>query len=211
MQDAFPMKVNPTPSKPDKHFVIDRDLDKITNDTKAYTSKDRPFGTIGIMINREVYTDPATAKYKGKQQTLGSILVDEKDVPEEFFISEEALDSERGWRYLKGSKKEPRTTKSGFTYMYSEGPVTFPDDPEKPSRTIITGEGGKGASRFKHVVLTTSGRYRRLTPFELEKLNMFSGHHTEGATDAKRAFFMGNALVVGVVEKLGKSLVSRIE
>jgi DNA (cytosine-5)-methyltransferase 1 len=212
MQDAFPMKVNPTPSKPDKHFVIDRDLDKITNDTKAYTSKDRPFGTIGIMINREVYTDPATAEeYKGKEQTLGSILEDEKDIPEEFFISEEALDSERGWRYLKGSKKEPRTTKSGFTYMYSEGPVTFPDDLKKPSRTIITGEGGKGASRFKHVVKTLSGKYRRLIPVELERLNMFPDNHTEGATDAKRAFFMGNALVVGVVEKLGKSLAGRLK
>ncbi len=38
----------------------------------------------------------------------------------------------------------------------------------------------------------------------------FPDNHTEGATDAKRAFFMGNALVVGVVEKLGKSLASRI-
>ena len=30
-------------------------------------------------------------------------------------------------------------------------------------------------------------------------------------SDPKRAFFMGNALVVGVVEKLGKQLASRIE
>jgi DNA (cytosine-5)-methyltransferase 1 len=51
---------------------------------------------------------------------------------------------------------------------------------------------------------------RRLTPIELEKLNMFPVNHTEGATDAKRAFFMGNALVVGVVEKLGKSLSNRL-
>ncbi|HIO42869.1 MAG TPA: DNA (cytosine-5-)-methyltransferase, partial [Gammaproteobacteria bacterium] len=127
MQDAFPMDVNPIPSKLVKHFEIKGDLDEITNNTENYTSKDRPFGTIGIMIDKHVYTDSATAEeYKGKKQTLGSILENEKDVPEEFFISEEALDSERGWRYLKGSKKEPRTTKSGFTYMYSEGPVTFP-------------------------------------------------------------------------------------
>jgi len=211
MQDAFPMKVNSTPSKPKNPFDIEGDLDEITNDTTKYNSKDRPFDTIGIMIDRKVYTYSATAKYKGKQQTLGSILEDEKDVPEEFFISKEALESKRGWLYLKGSKKEPRTTKSGFTYMYSEGPVTFPDDPEKPSRTIITGEGGKGASRFKHVVETPSGRKRRLTPVELEKLNMFEPNHTEGATDAKRAFFMGNALVVGVVERLGKSLASRLK
>ena len=206
MQEAFPMQVNSTPSKPDKYFVIDRDLDKITNDTKAYTSKDRPFGTIGIMINREVYTDSATAEeYKGKKQTLGSILEDEKDIPAEFFISKADLEK---WVYLKGAKKEERTASSGHVYHYSEGPVTFPDALERASRTIITGEGGKGASRFKHVVETPSGRMRRLTPIELEKLNMFPPNHTEGATDAKRAFFMGNALVVGVVEGLANSLLN---
>jgi DNA (cytosine-5)-methyltransferase 1 len=40
---------------------------------------------------------------------------------------------------------------------------------------------------------------------------MFPDKHTEGATDAKRAFFMGNALVVGVVEKLAKALANNIK
>jgi len=209
MQDAFPMNYHPIPSKSDKYFVIDRDLDKITNDTKAYTSKDRPFGTIGIMIDREVYTDSAVAEeYKGKTQTLGSILQDEKDVPAEFFISKADLEK---WVYLKGAKKEERTASSGHVYHYSEGPVTFPDALDRASRTIITGEGGKGPSRFKHVVETPSGRLRRLTPVELERLNMFPDNHTEGATDTKRAFFMGNALVIGVVEKLGKSLANKLK
>ena len=45
-------------------------------------------------------------------------------------------------------------------------------------------------------------------PVELEKLNMFPKNHTlhEGVTDTKRAFFMGNALVVGVVEKIALTL-----
>ena len=49
---------------------------------------------------------------------------------------------------------------------------------------------------------------RRLTPVELERLNMFPDDHTklEGVTDAKRAFFMGNALVVGAVTLIGKAL-----
>jgi len=209
MQEAFPMQVNSTPSKPDKYFIIDGDLDEITNNTVDYTSKVRPFDTIGIMIDRKVYTDSATAEeYKGKKQTLGSILEDEKNVPAEFFISKSDLEK---WVYLKGAKKEERTASSGHVYHYSEGPVTFPDALERASRTIITGEGGKGASRFKHVVETPSGRLRRLTPVELERLNMFPDNHTEGATDSKRAFFMGNALVVGVVEKLGKSLASRLK
>ena len=37
---------------------------------------------------------------------------------------------------------------------------------------------------------------------------MLTDAHTklEGITDAKRAFFMGNALVVGIVEKIGNAL-----
>jgi DNA (cytosine-5)-methyltransferase 1 len=90
--------------------------------------------------------------------------------------------------------------------MYSEGAMPFPDPLDKAARTIVTGEGGSSPSRFKHVVKTKSGRYRRLTPVELERINMFPEHHTKGAPDVKRAFLMGNALVVGVIEKLGKSL-----
>ena len=103
-----------------------------------------------------------------------------------------------------------RTTKQGYQYRYSEGPVTFPDALDRASRTIVTGEGGRGASRFKHVVKTKSGKHRRLTPVELERLNQFPDNHTKGATDNKRAFFMGNALVVGVVKKLSKSLLKSL-
>ena len=82
--------------------------------------------------------------------------------------------------------------------------MNFPDPLDKPSRTIITGEGGSSPSRFKHVV-EVSGKQRRLTPVELERLNMFPDNHTfhNEATNTKRAFFMGNALVVGVIEKIG--------
>jgi hypothetical protein len=43
---------------------------------------------------------------------------------------------------------------------------------------------------------------------ELERLCMFPDHHTqlEGVSDVRRAFFMGNALVVGVIERVGKTL-----
>ena len=94
---------------------------------------------------------------------------------------------------------------------YSEGGMIYPDALDNASRTIITGEGGKSPSRFKHVIQTKKG-LRRLTPIELERLNMFPDDHTklEGITDSKRAFFMGNALVIGVVEKLGKQLYSRV-
>lgn len=90
--------------------------------------------------------------------------------------------------------------------------MVFPDALDNASRTIITGEGGKSPSRFKHVIQTSKG-LRRLTPIELERLNMFPDNHTklEGISDTKRAFFMGNALVVGVVEKIGRVLSEKIK
>ncbi len=54
----------------------------------------------------------------------------------------------------------------------------------------------------KEFGLAKSEWLRRLTPVELERLNMFPDNHTEGPTDGKRAFFMGNALVIGIISKL---------
>ena len=51
------------------------------------------------------------------------------------------------------------------------------------------------------------GRFRRLTPRELERLNGFPGDWTAGMSDGKRAFMMGNALVVGLVEKVADELI----
>jgi len=123
------------------------------------------------------------------------------------------------WRYLKGSKKILRKTKNRdeksdkefHEYKYAEGRMTYPDDIDGPSRTIITGEGGSPPSRFKHVI-NNNGILRRLTPRELERLNMFPEDHTklEGVTNVKRAFFMGNALVVGVVEKIGREIIKKM-
>ena len=209
MNDAFPMSFE---NSDVQSFNLEGALDEISENTKDYDAKRRPFANAGVMIDRQVISATGIPPElpKSKIKTLRSILQKEKYVPEEFYISKGELEK---WGYLKGAKKEERTHKSGFTYKYSEGPVTFPDNLDKPSRTIVTGEGGKGASRFKHVIEPTPGVYRRLTPLELEKLNGFSGTHTkhEKVSDTKRAFFMGNALVVGVVEKLGKSLADRAD
>ena len=167
--------------------------------------KDSPFGTAGIMIDRNILSVDSTAVYDGPIQTLGDILVDEEFVPEEFYISDEELPK---WQYEKGAKKINRVSKEGYEYVFSEGGMAFPDYLDKPSRTMITGEGGAAPSRFKHVVKTPSGRYRRLIPIELERLNMFPDNHTyhPEVSDGRRAFLMGNALVCGVVEVVGKSL-----
>ena len=188
-------------------FNIVGSLAEVTKNFNRNGIGNSPFAAAGIMVNRHVWTCDVSASYAGPCVTLGQILEDESRVPEEFFIDEQALET---WQYLKGPKAETRRTPEGFEYHYSEGGMAFPDPLDKPSRTIITGEGGSSPSRFKHVVQTPSGRYRRLMPIELERLNMFPDNHTEGATDGRRAFLMGNALVTGVVERIGKVLKERM-
>jgi len=169
--------------------------------------KGSPFENSGVCMESKVCTVKTLPNSDILITPLSSVLQN-GEVTEDFFIADVDLPK---WAYLKGSKKELRTTKEGFQYNYSEGAMVFPDALDKPSRTIITGEGGKSPSRFKHVIQTPKG-LRRLTPVELERLNGFPDNHTQldGISDTKRAFFMGNALVVGVVEKIGRSLISHL-
>jgi DNA (cytosine-5)-methyltransferase 1 len=204
---AFPVKKDTSSLN---EFKIEGTLEKISEKFSADGPSKSPFEISGVMIDRKIYTVKTTPDYKGKYTTLNDLIIhDESKIPEEFFIKDS---DKKRWEYLKGGKKEERKSKDGFEYNYSEGPMVFPDSLDKPSRTIVTGEGGSSPSRFKHVIKTKSGKLRRLTPLELERLNMFPDNHTKimksGKTtpDVKRAFIMGNALVVGVIEKLGKSL-----
>ena len=151
---AFPFKsVKGTQSD----FVIKGSIQEVSSSFNN-GHKDSPFENAGVMIDRHVYTVDAIPVYDGVSQMLGDILVDEDYVPDEFFIPEEELPK---WRYEKGAKKINRVSKEGYEYVFSEGGMAFPDYLDKPSRTMITGEGGTSPSRFKHVVQTPSGRYRR--------------------------------------------------
>jgi len=189
-------------------FELDKSVKHISDNFNK-GGKKSPFEISGVCFGDMVVTMKTKPIFDGKYTKLRDVLIDDKDVPKEFFITENDLDK---WNYLKGAKKEVRETKDGYKYNYSEGAMIFPDNLDNSSRTIITGEGGKSPSRFKHVVKTKNG-YRRLTPIELERLNMFPDNHTklEGITDTKRAFFMGNALVVGVVERIGEVLIDSIK
>lgn len=188
-------------------FDIRGPLQDVTRAFNKGAAKASPFMEAGLMIARHVWTQDVIPIYDGPRLTLGQLLVDEDEVPEKFFIDDKSLGK---WRYLKGPKSETRITPEGYEYHYSEGGMAFPDSPDKPSRTIITGEGGSSPSRFKHVVATPSGRYRRLLSLELERLNMFPDNHTIKAPDGRRAFLMGNALVTGIVERIGLVLKGRI-
>mgnify|MGYP003337860161 CR=1 FL=1 len=144
---------------------------------------------------------------------LGDILQSDSQVADEYWVEASRL---KEWKYLKGAKSIKRTHKgSGVTYNYAEGKMAFPDLLTNPSRTILTGEGGSTPSRFKHIIHTKRG-YRRLTPIELERLNGFPDNWTalkdggERVPDGKRAFLMGNALVIGLVERVGKVLATEM-
>jgi DNA (cytosine-5)-methyltransferase 1 len=170
-----------------------------------------PFKNTGLICDGEVLTIKTTPEHQGKRITLGDII--EKDaskVDPSYFIPANELPK---WRYLKGRKSIKRTKKNGVVYSYDEGPMSFPDPLDKPARTIITAEGGSAPSRFKHVVQMPDGRYRRLMPIELERINTFPDNHTKlgDITDTKRAFFMGNALVTEIITRLGLSLARSIE
>ena len=203
MSQAFPIVKDASIYCP---FSIDGDLAKISEDFNS-ESGNSPFENSGLMVNRLVVTIKTKPLYQGHFTTLGEILQNER-VDYSFYIN----GSFEKWKYLKGPKNEKRVNKeSGFEYQYNEGGMIFPDPIDQPSRTIITGEGGPSPSRFKHVVETGTGQLRRLTPIELERLNMFPQNHTKEASDVKRAFFMGNALVVGVVEKIGQQLMTFVK
>jgi DNA (cytosine-5)-methyltransferase 1 len=220
---AFPVKEINTI----KEVELSGNLVELTNNFNK-GGKLSPFQNSGLLMDGKVITVKTEAYYQGKPTELKDILLNDDEVADDFYIKDKPLKTvktvvnkdgslrtisteKQMWEYLKGPKKEKRITKDGFEYNYAEGGMIYPDALDNASRTIITGEGGKSPSRFKHVVETKKG-LRRLTPIELEKLNMFPDDHTklDGVTDAKRAFFMGNALVVGVIEKIGKELYKQI-
>ena len=164
------------------------------------------FESAGFMSDGLVWTGAVEPVRPRLCATLGDIVgkTDPAIVPPEYFLDPQSIET---WKYLKGAKNEERTHKgSGATYFYTEGALPFPDPLDRPARTILTAEGGTSPSRFKHVIEAGKGRYRRLIPEELEDLNGFPRGWTEGMSDTKRAFCMGNALVVGVVQRIAKEI-----
>lgn len=179
---------------------LEGDLTELTQSFGVGNSH-TPFMSAGVMWRRAVWTRSVVAKYAGSRLVLGDVLQEVGTVPDSFFIQEEQRER---WAYLKGPKNIPRIAKNGHEYLYSEGGIAFPDSIDQPSRTVLTGEGGVTPSRFKHVIDAGDGRLRRLTPLELERLNGFPDGWTDtGMPDGRRAFMMGNALVVGLVDRLG--------
>lgn len=177
-----------------------QDIIQVSNNFKC------EFYNSGVMQNGEIYTVKTTPDcnliYPLKN-------IREKDhIDEKFFLTEYQLEK---FTFLKGSKRIPRVKPDGTPYYYSEGTMPFPDNLDSPARTILTSEGG--ISRSTHVIEDfKTKKLRLLTPIECERINEFPDNWTNtGMTQKRRNFMMGNALVVGIIEKIGEEIENIIE
>lgn len=172
------------------------------------------FRNSGVMRNGEYYTEeiiPETIAPK----TLGQVLNEAKqfqEIDESYYLNDTVGKTGKTalemFEYMKGPKRIERVSKAtGHPYIYSEGGMSFPDDLDSPARTMLTSEGSK--NRSTHVVRDPdTNRLRILTPVECELLNDFPANWTAaaGMPNNMRYFCMGNALVVGLIEKMGRKI-----
>ena len=174
--------------------TISDDIVSVSDDFKF------AFENAGYMHNGVIYT-AKVSELEEEPILLGAVL--QKNVDEKHYITTEKMPK---WTYLKGAKKIPRTTASGHEYMFSEGPIAFPDPWDRPGRTMLTSEST--LNRSTHVVSDPgTGRLRLLTPVEAERLQGFDDEWTNsGMPDRMRYFCMGNALVVQMITRMGKIL-----
>lgn len=188
-------------------FVLPEDIVEVSD------SFSTQFWNSGSMIEGQVVTKELEPKYEGFHKVLGDILESSSDLSDSLYLSEDKVDK---FRYLKGAKKFERTNSEGFTYTYSEGAMSLVDSADLPSRTLLTSEGS--ISRTTHLIKDNKG-YRLLTALETERLQGFPDNWTKvklskgkevEVSDTRRKFFMGNALVVEVVENLGKYIADNL-
>lgn len=164
----------------------------------------------GIMRHGRYFTIDTAANGDESAIPMRDTLQPETDVDEKYYITDE--EKLKKFAYLRGPKKIERKTADGHTYMYSEGGMSPYEDLSLPSRTMLTSEGS--VNRSTHF-LKVNDKYRLITPIEAERLQDFpddwtkfklaNGNVTE-VSDRMRMFFMGNALVTSVVERIGIEL-----
>lgn len=164
------------------------------------------FRSAGYMTGGKVFTADVS-EIEEQPILLGDILV--RDADEQYFITDDARMAK--WVYLKGAKKIDRKAANGHEYVFSEGPIAFPDPWDRPGRTMLTSEST--LNRSTHVVADPrTGKLRILTPIEAERLQGFDDDWTStGMPQRMRFFCMGNALVVPMITRMGKELDAIIE
>ena len=186
-------------------FNVDSNLlaySDLTEFSDKYAFK---FENAGLMRNGIAHVASVSPK-KEEPATLGGIA--ESDVDEHYYLDEARISK---FEYLRGSKKIPRLKTDGTTYYYSEGAMSSSDDLSLPGRTMLTSEGS--VNRSTHIFKDpATGRLRILTPVECERMQMFPDNWTDtGMPEKRRYFMMGNALVTGIISRLGDELCAIID
>ena len=189
----FPVKDEFNEKHKPHSFTLPQDLLEVSDEfSMKYLNS-------GIMRNGEVYTEEIIP-LREEPITLSQIL--QSDVDEKYYLLENAIEK---FQYLKGPKKIERTSSTGHKYTFAEGGMAFPEPLDKPGRTMLTSEGT--VNRSSHAVEDPdTGRIRILTPIECERLNGFPDNWTDGMSERMRYFCMGNALVVGLIERMGNRI-----
>lgn len=139
-----------------------------------------------------------------EEPTLLKDITLDGPVDSSLFLSPEQVEK---FKYLRGSKHIERINKeTNIKYFYSEGAMSYPDALDLPGRTMLTSEGS--INRSTHIIFDKlTGKERLLSPIETERLNGFPDNWTNtGMPYRRRYFMMGNALVCGVVSRLGKHI-----
>lgn len=202
MQEGFFAHAFPVHSEvADSKKVATIDFNEYT-DTVDVTNRFRAaFYNSGVLCNGKIFSLEAVPNGK-EPMLLGEIVVN-GDIDKSFFIEDEDLEK---WKYMKGAKTIERTSKTGFSYTFSEGPIAFPDPLDRPGRTMLTSEGTK--NRSSHAITDPkTGKLRILLPEECERMNGFpTGWTDTGMPKRQRYFIMGNALVVPLITQMGKHL-----
>ena len=187
-------------------------FNQLAKDIKEVSDEfnDGKFWNTGVMRHGYYYSADTEPLGNEIPITLREIIVPESEVPEKYYIEGEKLAK---FDYLRGPKRIERTSLEGHSYIYSEGGMSPTDDLDLPGRTMLTSEGT--VNRSTHL-LNINGRYRLITPIEAERLQDFPDDWTKykqletgevvEVGERMRMFFMGNALVTGIVKRIGDEL-----
>ncbi|GLC87297.1 DNA (cytosine-5-)-methyltransferase [Lysinibacillus piscis] len=198
-KEGFFAKTFPVHEEPYKKRIATGTLPNDILEISDYFAFD--FHTAGIMMDGNIFTVQTEAK-NPSFTPLKDILMDEATVAEKFYLTEAQAEK---FAYLRGPKKIERTSAEGHKYIFSEGGMSPTDELDGPGRTMLTSEGS--INRSTHIV-EVNGKKRFLTPIECERLNGFPDNWTATMTDRMRYFCMGNALVVDLIEKMGKTILA---
>lgn len=201
-------------SNVDRHLLYEEGIEESDNDLLEITKNfEFNFRNVGFMKDGVVTTADVVPR---KEEPILMSEIAQSHVDDIYYIPVEDMAS---WTYMKGAKRIPRVSASGHEYIFSEGPIAFPDPLDRPARTMLTSEGTK--NRSTHVIADPgTGRLRLLTPIETERIQGFDDNWTKWsdingiATEMParmRRFCMGNALVVQMVTRMGKIINEIVE